>query len=339
MEPTSTTLGTEWAPLRDPALVQARQGWERRLCAEALLGDPLYLRGINRAGSADLTTEPDLRLRQSLDYLAEQASRLSDGAVFRPLSVNADLCGVHFVDRILGANVFELHGETNNWQARTLSTPVGELPHPDLDANPMWTASRTFAEAFVRCNLPVPVFSLPTIASALNIGLNLYGEELLIALLADPEDARRDLALINDVLLTIHDWYRRTIPQDRLHQVCCGSRYQPPGCGQICGCSTQLVSAEQYRHLIAPLDDAILASYPGGGMIHLCGTHTQHIETWKRMESLRALQLNDRAAEDLEIYLQQMPERIYYVHPCEGMPQERVEMLAANHRIVIVLPT
>ena len=53
------------------------------------------------------------------------------------------------------------------------------------------------------------------------------------------------------------------------------------------------------------------------------------------MQSLTAIQLNDRAAEDLEIYLREMPEKVYYVNPCNGMPLERVEDLAKTYRIVI----
>jgi hypothetical protein len=49
-----------------------------------------------------------------------------------------------------------------------------------------------------------------------------------------------------------------------------------------------------------------------------------------------AVQVNDRAAADLEIYLRQMPQKVYYVNPCEAMPLERLEELAKMHRIVIV---
>ena len=43
-----------------------------------------------------------------------------------------------------------------------------------------------------------------------------------------------------------------------------------------------------------------------GGMMHLCGRHTQHIPAWNAMESLRCVQLNDAAAEELEVYWKNM---------------------------------
>ena len=213
---------------------------------------------------------------------------------------------------------------------------MGSLERPDLETNPTWSAARESARAFVASGVTVPVFMLPTIASALNIGMNLYGQELLVAMVVDPPAAHRDLEVIGGVPLDIHLWYRENVPRDLLHQVLCSERYQPPGCGQLCGCSTHLVSTEQYDEFIAAHDDALLSSYPDGGMIHLCGSHTQHIPVWRGMRSLAAVQVNDRAAEDLETYLREMPDKVYYVNPCEGMPLERVEELAKDHRIVIV---
>jgi hypothetical protein len=42
-----------------------------------------------------------------------------------------------------------------------------------------------------------------------------------------------------------------------------------PGHGQLCGCTTQLVSGKMYADFIAALDDELLSLYPHGGMIHL----------------------------------------------------------------------
>ena len=320
--------------LTDPELVAARRAWEGRLKGSSV--SPVYLQGVHRKGASYDPESAEARMREALDALAKHAEVIRDTEVFRPLSVDSGLYGVHFVDRIFGADVYELDGESGNWQARPLESPVGSLERPDLDANPTWTAARESARAFVASGVTVPVFMLPTIASALNVGLNLYGQELLMAMVVDPPAAHHDLEVINGVLISIHEWYRENVPAGLLHQVACSGRYQPPGCGQICGCSTQLVSAKQYEEFVAPHDDAILSRYPDGGMIHLCGSHTQHIPVWREMRSLRAVQVNDRAAEDLETYLREMPDKVYYVNPCEGMPLERVEELAKGHRIVIV---
>ena len=72
-------------------------------------------------------------------------------------------------------------------------------------------------------------------------------------------------------------------------------------------------------------------------MIHLCGAHTQHIPAWNEMRSLRALQLNDRAAEDLAVYFHEMRQDVvFYVNPCEGMPVERIVEITEGQRTVVV---
>jgi len=328
--------------LTDPELVAVRQAWEQRfrdLFDGRIPDSPLYIWGRAWTGNTDMYQDPEKRAKEALGVLAEKVDKhrdkITDAALFRPVAVGSALHGVHFIDKIFGADVYELDGQKDNWQVKYLTSGVGTLDRPDLEGNATWTAARAFAQAFVASGATFPVFELPTIASALNIGMNLYGQELLVAMMVDPEAVHHDLEIINGVLLDIHDWYRANVPFDSLHQVASAGRYQPPGGGQICGCSTQLISADQYNEFVADHDDAILSRYPNGGMIHLCGSHTQHIGIWRKMTSLTSIQLNDRASEDLEIYLDQLPEKVYYVIPCEGMPLARVDELARHHKIVI----
>jgi hypothetical protein len=72
-------------------------------------------------------------------------------------------------------------------------------------------------------------------------------------------------------------------------------------------------------------------------MIHLCGTHTHLIPIWREMASLRAVQMNDRAAEDLEIYFHELrDDQMLYVNPCANMPVERIMDITGGRRVVIV---
>ena len=55
------------------------------------------------------------------------------------------------------------------------------------------------------------------------------------------------------------------------------------------------------------------------------------------MASLRSVQVNDRAAEDLEIYFAELREdQIVYVNPCDGMPVERIMQITGGQRVVVV---
>jgi hypothetical protein len=251
------------------------------------------------------------------------------------LAVNYSPRGVHFSDHLLGAHVFLLDGES--WQVHPLDAPVGSLQAPDLQVHPTWQRIQAFTCAFLERDLPAVIFGLPTIASVLNVAVNLYGDRILLAMLADPNAARHDLRVISDVLCDLHRWYRATVPAEQLQCILPNGRCQPPGYGQLCGCTTQLISGETYRDFVAPLDDELLSLYPGGGQIHLCGTHTQHIPVWNQMASVRALQINARAAEDLEIYYRDLRDDIvFYVNPCERMPVERIIEITGGQRVVIV---
>lgn len=325
--------------LRDPGLVTARDDWFARL-ESVFRGetqpDPFYLNGVYGSGSVNHLDDPALWTAQAVESLAERADALCDTRVFRPLVVEYACFGVHFVDRILGADVYDLDG-AGNWQVRCLATPIGELHYPDLGRSETWRLARSAAEAFLDADVTVPLFALPTIASSLNIALNLYGGDLLVAMHNDPDAARRDLRVINDLLRALHRWYIERIPPRQLQCVIGAHRTQPPGFGQICGCSTQLLSPELYRDFIAPLDAELLSVYPNGGMIHLCGGHTQPIPVWREMKALRSIQVNDRAAGDLETYFHELREdQVIYINPCPEMPLERALEITAGRRAVFV---
>jgi len=325
--------------LTDADLLQARDSHFARLrslYAGTLSDLPFVLTGRSGSSETDRYMEPEQWVEDSLADLAAHADALKDTRIFRPLVIEAWQYGVHFVDKILGADVYDLDG-TGNWQAHYLTTPVGELQSVDLDSNETWNLAARTAQAFVKTGVTVPIFGLPVIASVLNIAINLYGQEIILAMCMNPDAARRDLATVNDLLCEMHRRFRSILPEEQLQPVCACGRCQPPGYGQICGCSTQLLSPELYRDFIAPLDDRLLSIYPNGGMIHLCGTHTHHIPVWRQMNSLRAVQLNDRAAEDLAFYFNELREdQILYVNPCDAMPIEGILDITGGRRTVLV---
>ncbi len=323
--------------LRDPGLLHVREFHFERL--EALYaGRPLeyafVLQGIVGKSDADPYTQPERWLDEALDDLASRAHESLDEVVFRPLVIEFGPYGVHFVDRMFGARVHRAEGQ---WWADYLSSPIGALQAPDLATDDTRRLAQNLAKAFVARGVTVPLFGLPTIASALNIIINLYGQDVLLAMRAHPEAVRHDLRVINDLLCTLHRWYQAHIPQAQLQPVVAAGRCQPRGYGQICGCSTHLLSAPMYRDLVAALDDELLSVYPHGGMIHLCGVHTQHIPVWRAMRSLRAVQLNDRAAEDLEQYYRELrDDQVIYLNPTETMTVARAMDITAGRRLVLV---
>jgi hypothetical protein len=214
---------------------------------------------------------------------------------------------------------------------------VGSLEKPDLDRCPAWITAKRAALEFVRQSVALPLFGLPTIASALNIAVNLYGERILESLLLNLEAADHDLKAINDILREMHMWYRSHLPEAQLQPVISWERTQPPGYGQICGCTTQLISARSYKDIIAPYDNALLGVYPNGGMIHLCGSHSHLIPVFRDMPNLKSVQLNDRAAKDLRLYFEGLrPDQLIYLIPCEGMEIAKALEMTGGERLIFV---
>lgn len=292
------------------------------------------LNGIVGRCELDPYTEPERWIEACLEDIARRYEVLEDEACFRPLCVEYANYGVHYIDRMLGARV---HNNGGQWYSDYLTTPIGELEMPDIDRNEVWDGTRRAIEAFMEADVALPLFGLPTIASALNIAVNLYGENILAEMVLEPENALRDFTTINGLLCELHRRCRSMVPVQQLQPVISWDRTQPPGYGQLCGCTTHLISGRCYSELIAPLDDKLLSVYPNGGMIHLCGRHVQHTEAFRNMKSLKAIQVNDRAADDLKIYYENLRgDQIIYLNPSENMTVERAMSITNGDRLVIV---
>ncbi len=329
--------GIKFKNLNNEKLIQKREEGFKTLENIYSGSDPENVFSINgyvSFSSSEGFENPKLWVRESLNILDKNAENLfEDKNEFNPLCIEFGPYGVHFIDKILNAEVFFKDGQ---WYNEYLKTQIGELKLPDLDKNETWNMAKSVALEFVESGAKLPLFGLPTIASALNIAVNLYGENILTTMYLDPEKAKHDLETINNLLCTLHKWYIDNIPYKQLQPVISWERTQPHGYGQLCGCTNQLVSPQMYKEFLAPLDERLLSVYPNGGMIHLCGSHSQHIPVWREMKSVRALQLNDRAAEDLELYYKGLRnDQILYVMPCEGMSAKEAVKITGGHRLVI----
>ena len=323
--------------LRDPELIDVRNAHFRRL--QALLSGnrpehPFFLQGIRGDANSDPYTHPECWVDETLDSLAEKAQEARCMDVFRPLCLEFGPYNVHFTDRIFGARVHETSGR---WWAEHIKTEIGQLSVPDLEADETWGLARSLATAFVSREVTVPLFGMPVIAGALTVAVSIYGSRFLSAMLTDPAAVEHDLKIITFVTRQLYQWYQDHIPAQQLQQVGSASRCMPPGHVSVYGCTSHLISAQLYRDSVAPLDEEILSTSTSGGLIHLCGEHCQHIGTWQEMKSLRAVQLNNRAAEDLEHYFTGLREdQGIYFHPTDTMTVQRALKMTQGRRIVIV---
>jgi hypothetical protein len=289
--------------------------------------------GLAGKNDPDMLRDPDAWIADVLADMAARRDLLADRDVYRPAAIHLDPLGVHFVDAIFGAKVY-IHGP-QVWSDE-LQGEVGDLQPPDIASSPAFQQTTMLAQKAVEASQARLLVGAPVLSCAINTAINLYGERFLTALVDRPEDARRAVRIITDAMLFLTRAFARLIPDAVRRTSAPENRYAPPGHGLIDGCATQLVSARQYREFFLDAEAEALGAYPCGGMMHLCGTHRQHIPFWREMQALRAVQLNDRATDDLPHYVDGLrTDQIFYVAPTEKFTAERICDLVPAHRLVL----
>ncbi|MBI2940175.1 MAG: hypothetical protein HYY04_07010 [Chloroflexi bacterium] len=292
--------------------------------------------GLRGTAEIDMLENPEAWLDDVFADMAANATLFADRVTFRPLAIDLDYLGVHYIDAIFGARVF--HCGTQFWSDE-LACDVADLEMPDLDRSDVFQRSIRLARLAVAASRGRILVTTPILSCPANIGVNILGQRLLEALIDRPAAARHALRVITDTILAVARAFVEVIPEPIRRYWAVGSRYAPPGFSQIPSCSTQLISALQYGEFFAPLDAEVLGVVRNGGQSHLCGRHSQHIPTWARMPELRSVQLNDRATEDIERYFHGLrPDQILYVAPTATTPVERIIEITGGKRLILQRP-
>lgn len=323
--------------LNDPALLETREyHMDRitRLYAGERLDRPVILREFVPRTGIEPRLEPEAWVEAAYNDLAAHAELLADRKIFTPPSPIGWIYGVHFTDAVFGCRILFRDG---NWWSRPLENEIGELPVPDLEKNEVWQAAKRLTLAQVESGAALPFVTTQVLGGPWNQLYNVYKERVLYAFFDDPAGLRRDLGVMTDVLEEMHRWFQSVIPADRFQPVLPHGRCQPRGFGQMCGCCTHLLSAGLYADFVREFDERIIRLYPNGVMLHLCGGHTQHLPVWREMPGVRALQLNDRATDDLELYYAgTRPDQMLYVYPTGTYPVPRIGEVTEGFRRTVL---
>jgi len=289
--------------------------------------------GLSGSNEIDMLANPEEWLDDVLRDMADRALETANRATFCPLVIELDPLGTHYVDALFDARVCFREGQV--WSEQ-LDGDLAELAAPDLAHSEVFQQSLRLARLASEVSLGRLLVATPVFSCPINIGINLFGERLLEGLLGRPDAARRALRIITDAILACIRTFSKAIPKDIRRTSVAACRYAPAGFGLIDGCAAQLVSARLYQEFFAPLDEELLRAHPRGGMIHLCGACAQHIPTWASMPSLRSVQLNDRAAEDFELFFRGLrSDQILYVQPTQSMPTERILGISKGERVIL----
>jgi hypothetical protein len=275
-------------------------------------------------------------LEEQLEHLRRHIELYCDPVTWRVPAFALRRYGLHFTSAVLGCPIRAEAG-------RVWCTPLSESGRspadfraPDLDHSvpfqEMLRLVRLVADA-TDGRLPI---ELPFLAAPLLAAVELYGSDFLVTLAEDDGLAERVLKAISDTVLAMRLRLQKAVDGCDLwdHHTCACP--MPNGYRFLYGCTTQLVSAQTYRRHIAELDASHLAHRAQGGCIHLCGGHTQHLGTWRSLEQVRAVQLNDTACQDFETYWRGLrPDQFVVLWPCEHMTVAEAMNITGGRRLAI----
>ncbi len=325
--------------LNDPELIAIRDDYFRRMqdvydgCNDGQ--PPFILSGLTPPCEVPEGATLEEAMHVGFDAMATEAHLMRDERLFRPVASGAETHGLDWSD-----DFFPLPKEPDPvTKLRRITLPVGSLEPPDLDKSEAWRNMKRSAEIFLEADVKLPLFTAHGVTGPLVEAVSLYGgEKFLLGLMDDPAAARNDLQVLADLAAGMRKWFVDTIPEQQLQGIIHRLRGQPPGYGQIDGCTLQLVGPDVYREIVGPLDDAILGVFPKGGMIHICGYHTHHIPLWREMKNLKVLQLSGDAMTDLAIYHEGLrDDQLVFVSPHATMLLPQIMEITQGRRVIFAL--
>lgn len=326
--------------LNDPKRIAKRDEWFLKMenVYNGKIEDPVVcIGGFAGTCTAEhlILTDPERWVVECLEDIASHIEKTENQYCFVPACVECDIYTTHFSDTIFGATV-HWNPVSNQWYNDYLEIEPSELKFPDMEKSETWNIAKRAALAFIKNDVALPLFDLPIIGSALNQFVNLWSEKALLEMAVDEEGAGKILKIINNTLIYMHKWYLSVFPKKQLHYVYSTSRAQPPGFGQIDGCTTQLISADMYRNLVMPLDEELLSTYPRGGMMHICGHHLQHLESFRAMPHLRAFEMPSPAGDDFEAYFNGLRgDQVIYFSANKTVSREDALRISKGKRIIL----
>lgn len=278
----------------------------------------------------------DAWLTQALAEMRGMAAAFRDRVTYRPFALSLALHDLHFPAALAGCPVHQNDGRIWWTPLSKLGAGIEDFRAPDLDRHPgfqeMIRQLRLIVEA---TNGRIPV-EIPYVSEPLLLAVDLFGEEFLMLLAAEPGLADRFLDKLTAFILDMRLRFLKAAADAPLmpHGSC--GRPMPERYNLLYECTTQLISGDAYKgHLLERDRNLMRCGSPGAG-IHLCGRHTQHIRAWRDAPELKMIQLNDHAADDLEIFWRSLrPDQYIVLMPGERVTKEHALLVTGGRRLVL----
>ena len=278
--------------------------------------------------------DPAVWLDEAIEEFRAEADLFADVCVWVPFALTLQRYQLHFLAALFGCRIWERDEIVWRKSLSAQGRRMEDLRAPDLASNAVYREMIDLIRFVLDATGGAVPIELPELLSPLTEAVTLFEEEFLIALRCEPELAQHVLGVIARTTTEVHSGLLAEADGAFVY----GSLHECtlPGYNTVLGCSSQLVSPHCYAQYAAGWDEALLLNESGGGSMHLCGTHTQHMDCWREMRGLKAVQLNDRASDDLEAYWKGLrSDQIIVLWPTETMTIDDAVRITGGRRLVI----
>ena len=225
---------------------------------------------------------------------------------------DAPLClrpnfGTVFVPSMFGLK-YKVPKDTFAWITSHLSKDeIRGFNFPDLDKTDLMKRAIEYIQ-FFKEKLPEWIhIYLPDTLGPFEIAHSVYGDNLFYDIYDDPSFIHYLLDLCTEMYIQVTEKLKKVISEDREncyhgHALVRGI-YMRNGGTRISEDSATLISPRHIDKFVIPCDEKALEAF-GGGFVHFCGKNDYLLESFLKLDEVRAINLGNPEMYDFDITMQ-----------------------------------
>jgi len=264
-------------------------------------------------------TERDMRQRR---LLFERFGDVRMGEEHPRPRPNIEAYGHRFMAAFWGCNIVFLPDQSPGAEVLPdARVRMENLEVPDPGASPV--AKRALGEAHLLRKRYGSCYGGFNTGGPLNNAVSVFGQEMLVACLTDPELAKSVLRKMGEALLMVDDRVTRPINRD--------DPGSPRMDGGLANCQAAMISPQTYSEVVFPVDRWYREQFHGRWNLHHCGVFHPYAETYRL---LRPSRIDVGRGTDYRVTRRAFPHTpiSIEIHPLDlaGKTQEEVDDLIAR---------
>ena len=248
----------------------------------------------------------------------EEIADCAQNAFDAPICIRPNF-GTIFIPAMFGLK-YKVPKDTFAWLTSRLSKEeIRKFNFPNLDKIDIFKKAIEYIKFFKK-TLPewIHVY-LPDTLGPFEIAHAVYGDNLFYDIYDDPNFIHYLLELCTDIYIQVTERLKKIIGEEKKscyhgHALSRGI-YMRNGGTRISEDSATLISPKHIDEFVIPYDEKALGAF-GGGFVHFCGKNDYLLESFLKLDEVRAVNLGNPEMYDFEITMQKF---IDYRKCCFGL--------------------